>query len=265
MPKILTVYCCGTWYDGNQPQELICALFRWTFGERGEDVILFPGPGSSQNLARYTTVHEDSSSPFTLALSRVQPLSFMAEGPFDLHVMASTKLLSDLVSGLTLGKGMNKNVAIFMDKVKDIKPTQVNMIGWSRGACTCHMMANALFKKYKKTIPVNIFSIDPVPGPFNFIANILNIPSNVQEYVVVLMKDEYSQGFSAANVTIVDPKSTSASYLMFPGKHSAPVERSSQRFEECVYEIVRHLAQRQLRRWGTLGAALRLPRQTCDL
>lgn len=51
-----------------------------------------------------------------------------------------------------------------------IIPTQVNLIGqvWSRGGITCHMLANAMLKILLKDIPVNIFAIDPVPGPLNF-------------------------------------------------------------------------------------------------
>jgi len=48
-------------------------------------------------------------------------------------------------------------------------PTQVNLIGWSRGGISCHMLANTMLNDSQlSNIPVNIFAIDPVPGSLNF-------------------------------------------------------------------------------------------------
>ncbi|MBA5981536.1 hypothetical protein HT737_17160, partial [Pseudomonas sp. MD195_PC81_125] len=50
-----------------------------------------------------------------------------------------------------------------------IIPTQVNLVGWSRGGISCHMLANAMFNESTlKSIPVKILAIDPVPGIGNF-------------------------------------------------------------------------------------------------
>lgn len=252
--KVLTLFCSGTWYDGNQPQELICELSQQMNGKQGEDWILFPGPGSGQILALYTTVHKDSSDVFTRAMSTVSPLAFSPDSQVDPFVMATMKLGYDFLGGLALGKGMQKNVEILMTELAQMKqkPDVINMIGWSRGACTCHMMANRLYKeKGYSDIVVNIFSIDPVPGPKNFKEEILSIPANVKSFTLILMENERRYLFRAADIVIKDRKKTRELRLVFPGTHSTPVEVQSDLAGKAVREVVRHLAQWSLTGWGT--------------
>ena len=48
---------------------------------------------------------------------------------------------------------------------KPVIPTQVNLVGWSRGGISCHMLANAMAEDPQlKHVPVNIFAIDRYPG-----------------------------------------------------------------------------------------------------
>jgi hypothetical protein len=53
---------------------------------------------------------------------------------------------------------------------KQVYPvTEIILVGWSRGAVTCHMMANKLFQDTLTShIPVSIFAVDPVAGSWEF-------------------------------------------------------------------------------------------------
>lgn len=78
-----------------------------------------------------------------------------------------------------------------------IIPTQVNLVGWSRGGISCHMLANAMLNDSAlKTVPVNIFAVDPVPGLLNFQDSRVKLGSNVKEYVAFYARDERSLGFA---------------------------------------------------------------------
>lgn len=69
-------------------------------------------------------------------------------------------------------------------------PQTINLKGYSRGADACIRLANQIFKKHPQ-IKINMFLVDPVPGPFHrdddgsYI-----IPGNVQRLDVTFMKDE---------------------------------------------------------------------------
>ena len=76
-----------------------------------------------------------------------------------------------------------------------------NFIGHSRGAVECIMAAWFLYAYGKEAgfsnIPVNIFAIDPVPGPGNWYGILTQLPPNVVNYVGVYAWDELDTGFTA--------------------------------------------------------------------
>ena len=106
--------------------------------------------------------------------------------------------------------------------------TRVSLVGHSRGAVTCHMMAHAIKKKFPN-YRVFIFAIDPVPGgetdftvwnPFSYLsgASASSIPNNVYDYTSILMQND-----SAPMFGVLGPKRLSThcrhQYLSMPGKH----------------------------------------------
>ena len=97
-----------------------------------------------------------------------------------------------------------QKIRIFRKK----KPiTQINAIGWSRGAVTTHMFANALaLDPVLKNIPVNLIAVDPVPGTGQFQTHRTTIPSNVKNYVAFYARDERSLGFAATLARVADPE-----------------------------------------------------------
>ncbi|MNJ42961.1 hypothetical protein D3C77_379450 [compost metagenome] len=143
-------------------------------------------------------------------------------------------------------------------------PSQVNLVGWSRGGVSCHMLANAMLNdRALSHIPVNIFAIDPVPGLLNFQAHRIQLGENVRQYVGFYSRDERSKGF-----TCVIPRthaSTRCHLYPLPGCHATLVGNAS---VDGVTEgkalmepglIVRHFAEVCLTRWGVkLGNRLNL-------
>ncbi|ENF7817191.1 hypothetical protein ABR157_002974 [Enterobacter soli] len=136
-----------------------------------------------------------------------------------------------------------------------VLPTQVNLVGWSRGGISCHMLANAMLADpLLTTIPVNIFAIDPVPGMGNFQTEKVTLGRNVKEYVAFYARDERSKGFSC----VVPDTDNATAVHIYPmsGRHATLVGNASANGnsgEKVLHEpgmIVRHFAEVCLQRWG---------------
>ncbi|NWA82735.1 hypothetical protein [Pseudomonas sp. D2002] len=136
-----------------------------------------------------------------------------------------------------------------------IIPTQVNLVGWSRGGISCHMLANAMLNdSVLKTVPVNIFAVDPVPGLLNFQDSRVKLGCNVKEYVAFYARDERSLGFAC--VVPECDKTTKVHIYPMPGRHATLVGNAAANGDQGakVYaepgQIVRHFAEVCLTRWG---------------
>jgi hypothetical protein len=80
------------------------------------------------------------------------------------------------------------------------KADQYNFIGHSRGAVETIMAAWFLYAyggEAFKNVPINIFAIDPVPGPGTWYGILTQLPPNVACYVGVYAWDHLDDGFSA--------------------------------------------------------------------
>jgi hypothetical protein len=143
-------------------------------------------------------------------------------------------------------------------------PTQVNLVGWSRGGISCHMLANAMaHDPVLRGIPVNIFAIDPVPGVGNVQTERVTLADNVKEYVGFYSRDERSKGFACVIPSIAS--GTRICVYPMPGRHATLVGNASgdgASDGKVLKEpglIVRHLAEVCLTRWGVqLGKRLAL-------
>ncbi|WP_341797602.1 MULTISPECIES: hypothetical protein [unclassified Pseudomonas] len=143
-------------------------------------------------------------------------------------------------------------------------PTQVNLVGWSRGGISCHMLANAMAKDpVLRNVPVNIFAIDPVPGVGNVQAERIGLAENVREYVGFYSRDERSKGFACVIPSVAS--GTQICIYPMPGRHATLVGNASVdgASDGTVLKepglIVRHFAEVCLTRWGVrLGRQLAL-------
>lgn len=143
-------------------------------------------------------------------------------------------------------------------------PTQVNLVGWSRGGISCHMLANAMAQDpVLRDIPVNIFAIDPVPGVGNVQQQRVSLTGNVKEYVGFYSRDERSKGFACVVPAVAS--TTRICIYPMPGRHATLVGNASldgAGAGKVLAEpglIVRHFAEVCLARWGVqLGKRLAL-------
>lgn len=147
-----------------------------------------------------------------------------------------------------------------MQKIKIFrknKPvTQINAIGWSRGAVTTHMFANALaLDPVLKNVPVNIIAVDPVPGTGNFQHSRTSISSNVRSYLGFYARDERSLGFAAVLPSFSG--STRATIIPLPGRHATLVGNAGDYIGGNGHNsffgpgrVVRMLAEHYLQKWG---------------
>ena len=80
---------------------------------------------------------------------------------------------------------------------------QYNFIGHSRGAVECIMAAWFLYAYGPRDIPINIFAIDPVPGPGEWYGILTQLPPNVANYVGVYAWDHCIQPQDKAFMALV--------------------------------------------------------------
>ncbi|MFS0825959.1 hypothetical protein [Pseudomonas phoenicis] len=138
---------------------------------------------------------------------------------------------------------------------KPVIPEQVNLVGWSRGGISCHMLANAMAADPElSTVAVNIFAIDPVPGVGNISTERVELADNVKEYVGFYSRDERSKGFAC-----VIPKTRPTTHVHvypMPGRHATLVGNASIHGDaggdalKAPGLVVRHFAEVCLARWG---------------
>jgi hypothetical protein len=134
-------------------------------------------------------------------------------------------------------------------------PAKVNLVGWSRGGISCHMLANAMAKDPAlQHIAVNIFAIDPVPGPLNFQHERVSLGKNVREYVGFYARDERSKGFACV-IPKTDP-ATKVSIFPMAGRHATLVGNAAANGSSGpaalpeAGQLTRHYAEICLTRWG---------------
>ncbi len=159
-----------------------------------------------------------------------------------------------------------KKVEIFR---KDAPITTVNLIGWSRGAVTTHMIANRLLQALPDVV-VNIIACDPVPGLGNFQSHRCHLGRNVSQYVGIFSTHEMSVGFTPICPTTTS--GTARTIVSMWGRHGTSAGNASKhgggaadegddvlkRFKEPGI-IARDMSEKLLASWGTkLGDTLDL-------
>ena len=232
MATTFTIFNHGTSsHRSRKDGEIIAELGRAATGTEYVDYLINDGPGSSGTSDNpmpgtydpYTRGKETKSTAGLKAAGFTQGKrkSSLKDPSFMSMKKPST------VEGLAFGKGWDDNVIHSIATISELPslPQTVNMVGWSRGAVTCTMIAYRLAEIYPQ-IAVNIFAIDPVAGLGNK-GNIdaRTIHSNVRNYIGILAMDEQRSNFEPQDRSrlIVDEK-TNAIFLPFPGRHDTPVK-----------------------------------------
>ncbi|MBB5673330.1 hypothetical protein ABQ039_013950 [Xanthomonas sp. WHRI 6108] len=294
-----TVFFCGTGsnsldYDSANYSEgqLISTLARNHLGVEFDDWLIADGPGSGNQQendkwtvpgnytdARGTTFGSgwEENVKHAIAVIKKDPSHMRAlMTDAEIRILQREKAAAEAAGlepqntfgGWTPANKHRKIVPQALQKarakvLRTPLPDRVNLIGWSRGAVTCHMMANAMYADPQlRHICVNIFAIDPVPGPLNFQLNRTTLNTNVLEYRAVYARDERARGFTP----IIPDVKVKKELILMPGAHATLVGNASkngkgggnQIFPEPG-QMVRHLAETFLRDNGTqLGSCLNL-------
>ncbi|MGA7522786.1 MAG: hypothetical protein WBW84_09895 [Acidobacteriaceae bacterium] len=241
MPAVFTIYNCGTSHNRQNLDETVADLARRTGGAENRDWMINDGPGSYSHPA-------SSSAP-----AAIRGLAAQAKTPGTCDPVSGfrEKTLFAVERGAVDGFGWEENVAHTMavlNATVDL-PQTINMVGWSRGAITCFMIAHALQQNPRTSgIAVNIFAFDPVPGPGNFDdPNKVTLPTNVRAYVAVVQEDERRKIFRPTLIDADEVGGIKAKFYCMPGGHSTGVFRTKTE----VGLIGAFLAQRFLQKHGT--------------
>ncbi|WP_339544869.1 hypothetical protein [Pseudomonas sp. RA_35y_Pfl2_P32] len=288
--SILTVYFCGTGStkfdthnDAYWNGELISTLASHELGREFAEWAVIDGPGSSnlqademffkseaygingslfgsgwkENVRHALQLIKGTSSWERLELTEEEYNRLKAAGiPIEDVTSVGSWLWRKYNYGeraFTQQKLQEQIIKMF--RKDGVIPTCVNLVGWSRGAISCHMLANMMLNDPElKSVAVNIFAVDPVPGPLNFQPERVTLGANVKDYVGFFARDERSKGFSC--VIPLTHSGTKTHIYPMAGRHGTLVGNA------CVKGtlgpkqlpqpglIVRHFAERCLTRWG---------------
>jgi hypothetical protein len=257
MPEVFSVYNCGTSHNRQNLDETVADLARRSAGAENRDWMLNDGPGSYPHNA-------DKS-----ARALDQSLAAQAKTPGTRDPITGLKEASAfaVIRGAVSGYGWEHNVdhtMAVLNATRDL-PHTINVAGWSRGAITCFMIAHALYENPRTTtIAVNIFALDPVPGPGNFDdQEKVTLPANVRNYAAIMQQDERRKIFKPVQIDEDIPPGIKNRFYYMPGGHSTGVFRSRNE----IGLIATFLVHRFLQKHGTrLNNPIQLAtRDLCEL
>lgn len=226
--------------------------------------IVNDGPGAPKNdVALASTVNpvtgrqksEEHTSRSILGRRAVKN-DFLGQGGSH-----QTGFLADKRGNIS-GMGWNENIHRTMHLLQLLKfehgvnITTINMVGWSRGAVTSIRLANKIDEVFNGTIPMNIFSVDPVAGQSAGLkmADTQILPPSVKNYVAILAMNEMRRTFAPQDMSrmrVTDPNSTRMTFLPMPGQHNQQVMSRSGVSQEPQARISMTLAYAFLRQFGT--------------
>lgn len=224
----ITIFNCGTAYDRSKEEELVADLFRQCEAPEIDLTDQAWGHMPGRGYSHYKIITDgpgSSARPGGYDRARGKALGYGWE--------ANTKKVTEFLTGGLLEK----------DSV-------VNFIGWSRGAITCHMMANALAAaNWGRSY--NIFAIDPVAGgrKASHGESRMSVPYKTRTYWGIYQRDAKSKatgylgGFGCQEATGGSNGLTKQAFLL-PGEHGDCVEVAEGK--EAVRNIVEALARQFL-------------------
>lgn len=147
--------------------------------------------------------------------------------------------------GIGFGTGWQDNVDetladLIARQAEEPKLQTVNLVGHSRGAVTCIMVAHAMAANDAlRNIQVNIFAVDPVPGGYSDFFSMshpgspFTLPANVNDYTAILMENAGTSFFACLaegeNLRSLGAGTRVTQYPM-PGKHGDAVKTDTSNY-----------------------------------
>jgi hypothetical protein len=242
---IHNVYCIGTGHDSTEAAQL------------------FP-----QVVARYDQTPPDQKH----LLEGVGSKAFRGFQAGDAPPLPlSSDDTTSRLRGKATGKGWGSNVKrVITDLVNADRMTpisRVNLVGHSRGAVTCHMIAHAIDHVFRHRVPCNIFAFDPVPGGITDFSTWMELsagdretlglngktaevlPANVRNYFGILMEKDDKAFFGILGAGRLQTSGgTQVSHLPMYGKHGDCVKSDLVGYPAS--KIALSLLLENLRGWG---------------
>ena len=241
MPEVFSIYNCGTSYNRQNLDETVADLARRTVGAENRDWMINDGPGSySHHVRKSATALVRGLAAQAKTPGTRDPISGLKEG-------SAFAVIRGVVSGYGWEHNVDHTMAV-LNATLDL-PRTINLVGWSRGAITCFMIAHALNENPRtKPIAVNICAFDPVPGPGNFHdPEKVTLPANVKKYVAIVEQDERRKIFKPVLIDEDDAPGMKTRFYYMPGGHGTGVFRSKNE----VGLIATFLVHRFLQKHGT--------------
>ena len=241
MPEVFTIYNCGTSHNRQNLDETVADTARRTAGSENRDWMINDGPGSySHSAAKSASPAERGLAAQAKTPGTRDPITGLKESSW----FAAAR-------GVISGDGWEHNVEHTMAVLNATidMPRTINMVGWSRGAITCFMIAHALQQNPRTSgIAVNIFALDPVPGPGNFHdPDKVSLPTNVRRYAAIVQQDERRRIFKPVLTDAESAPGVRTRFCYMPGGHSTGVFRTKNE----VGLIAAFLVHRFLQKHGT--------------
>ena len=164
------------------------------------------------------------------------------------------------LGGTFAGEGVQANVDKSIDFVKrqlknyigdigSVEGITINLVGHSRGSITCYKIANALLHdQYPaiRTIPVNIFAIDPVPGNNGRINEEmyahLALGINVKKSFLLLAESEHRLNFRPYVDALYSLNKKEHKFDTTPGTHGGINELTGKESEAAAIVLSRALS-----------------------
>lgn len=228
MSGVVTIYCCGTGKHRDMGDYLIGNLYRLDQAPEQSNVecgmkYVLDGPGASghdifKSKEIVNKVNKGDTSGYEFGKKR--GYSFLnkitGDGWADnVYEVQQWLMLVDAKLKKTSAAGIKT----------------VNLIGHSRGAVTCIMIAHMMMM-IDRTWKANIVALDPVPGSDasgftkENLGNLFQLPANVTNYLAMLMEHVDSKGFNVRFQPVYLEKmnfnvasNLSFRQLPLPGKH----------------------------------------------
>lgn len=235
---VLNIIYMGTaCHHCNKDSQCILTALHKVIDTSQQFVHIIDGPGAKPKKKKKNLVDEQKAleNPmlgtydFTCEFDAKENKLKMTKTPHHLGTLQT--MVKETIHGKIRGKGYKKVVEEIIQvcdalmKSGKIKfPLIINMYGYSRGGDTTLRAANILQAEYGlKDVRINIFAIDPVPGPWrkqHMKARI--IPPIVDEYHSTLMAHELTPGYEpmdASWLIPLDPVKTKIYHKVCFGGH----------------------------------------------
>jgi hypothetical protein len=238
MPEVFTIYNCGTSHNRQNLDETVADTARRTAGSENRDWIINDGPGSSpHSVGKSATAAERGLAAQAKTPGTRDPIRGLEESSW-------FPVLRGVLSGYGWEHNVEHTLAV-LNATIDL-PRTINMVGWSRGAITCFMIAHALRENPRTSgIDVNIFALDPVPGPGNFDdPDKVTLPTNVNHYAAVIQQDERRKIFKPALIDADSAPGIKTRFYYMPGGHSTGVFRYKTEVALIATFLVHHFLQK---------------------